>query len=174
MARKKIKKYSILELPKTTGSISDTLNVEDKVKNAPSINLVQQMAGVPTEGIIAFEGDEIPDGYEEVEIGYSKEERFTGRYWIDGKKIYERVIQATTPSNGNNSTLVGSVNYIDTLVKLEGIIHSTSAYSINCDLGNDTHKSFCYFNINNQEFRIQVGSSFYSVPVTLIIEYTKP
>lgn len=67
MARKKIKKFSVVELPPATGSISDTLNVEDKVKNAPSINLVEQMTGIPQEGVIQFDGDEIPEGYEEVE-----------------------------------------------------------------------------------------------------------
>ena len=65
-----LEKKSIVELPKATGSISDTLNVEDKVKNAPSINLVTQMTGIPTDGVIAIDSDEIPEGYEEVENPY--------------------------------------------------------------------------------------------------------
>lgn len=51
------------------GSISNTLDVEDKIITAPSINLVQNLAGIPMEGVIAYEGEEIPEGYEEVE-GY--------------------------------------------------------------------------------------------------------
>lgn len=51
-----------------TGSIVDTSNVEDKITNAPSINLMEQMVGAPTDSIIMFDGDEIPYGYEEVEI----------------------------------------------------------------------------------------------------------
>lgn len=64
-----LEKKSIVELPKTQGSISDTLNVEDKIRNAPSINLVQEMVGIPQEGIIAFDGTEenIPEGYEKIE-----------------------------------------------------------------------------------------------------------
>ena len=65
---KYIQKKIISEMPKTVGSISDTLNVEDKQRNAPSINLVGQMAGVPTDGVIEFRGDEIPEGYEEVKV----------------------------------------------------------------------------------------------------------
>lgn len=63
-----LEKKSIVELPKAQGSISDTLSVEDKVTNAPSINLVQQMTGIPQDGIIAFDGTLIPEGYEEVEM----------------------------------------------------------------------------------------------------------
>lgn len=96
---KYIKRKSIASIP-LEGKISDTLNVEDKVNNAPSINLVQQMTGIPVDGIIDFDGteDEIPEGYEEVENTekYSTEETFTGKYWINGKKIYRKVYEVGT------------------------------------------------------------------------------
>lgn len=69
-----LEKKSIVELPKAQGAVSDTLSVEDKITNAPSINLVQKMAGLPQDGVIAFDGDinSIPEGYELAEdFGYN-------------------------------------------------------------------------------------------------------
>lgn len=76
MARKSIKKMSVVELPPAVGSISDTLNVEDKITNAPSINLVQRISGVPIEGVIAIDDDgEIPEGWEEIESPLATSEK---------------------------------------------------------------------------------------------------
>ena len=80
-----LQKKSIAEIPPATGSVSDTLNVTDKITNAPSIRLVQEMINntsdggstegeitsdnvscIPQDGVIAFDGEEIPEGYEEV------------------------------------------------------------------------------------------------------------
>lgn len=99
-----LEKKSIAEIPPASGSVSDTLNVKDKITNAPSIRLVEDLietvsGSIPVEiptktsqlendsgfitiedipededdgllidSIIGWDGDEIPEGYEEVEI----------------------------------------------------------------------------------------------------------
>ena len=80
-----LQKKSIAEIPPATGSVSDTLNVTDKITNAPSIRLVKEMiedaagggsgdiiedgTGLPKDGVIAFDGveEDIPEGFELVE-----------------------------------------------------------------------------------------------------------
>lgn len=61
---------------------------------------------LPVGGIIRFDGDYIPEGYEEVENPentYSLEEKIIGT-WIDGKPLYRRMFDfGTLPNNSISS-----------------------------------------------------------------------
>ena len=95
-----IERKSIAPIEPATGAVSDTLNVEDKVKNAPSINLVTQMTGIPQDGIIIYEGDEIPEGYEEINEGIDDTPTGAIIDWEDGVEIPEgwEVVETSIPT----------------------------------------------------------------------------
>ena len=76
MARIKIKKVAATRLSPITGNIVNGTNFVDKVHNTYSANTI--------------------DGL--VKEVYSTEEHFTGRYWIDGKKIYGKTVFSTLPT----------------------------------------------------------------------------
>ena len=135
MARRKIKKMSVVELPQATGSISDTINVTDKVKNAPSINLVQQMTGIPQEGVIAFDGDVIPEGYEEVE---------------DPKKvIYIEGISAVATGDGYSYKVTNEQLGVDDCTKYIWCIDSGTWQSFfNCVSPTKNEVGFRYFKLS--------------------------
>ena len=62
-----IKRKSIAQLKNSINDISNTIDVEDTTLIAPSINLVESMSGIPADSVILYDGDDIPEGYEEVE-----------------------------------------------------------------------------------------------------------
>lgn len=53
-------------------------------------------------------------------LNYSTEEQWTGKLWIDGKKIYQKTFECgPMPSSGNSSIPI-LVDDIETLVELKG------------------------------------------------------
>ena len=93
---KTIKKVAVSPIPEINGSVVDTFNVEDKTTNAPSVNAVEN--------------------YIKAQNTYSTEETFTGKYWIDGKKIYSRVFKNTSFTFNTAGAEIGSISNIDELV----------------------------------------------------------
>lgn len=56
---------------------------------------------------------------------YSTSETWTGKYWIDGKKIYQRTVSGTFSVSVTNSIVEGSFNLqsgVDTLVLVHGTV----------------------------------------------------
>lgn len=128
---------------------------------------------LPVGSVIDFDGTDIPAGWEEVEAtdNYSTEETFTGKYWIDGKKIYRKVfefeITVANQSLGNISNL-----NIDTVVTFKDISQgdpiSSGYYKNNVD------NFYIALNKSHTLF-VTGGSSYPALPykTILILEYTK-
>ena len=57
--------------------------------------VLQANDSIPANAIIDFDGDVVPEGYEQVEDKgevYSTEEQKTNKVWIDGKTVYRKTI----------------------------------------------------------------------------------
>lgn len=60
---------------------------------------------------------------------YSTSEKYTGVRWIDGKKIYRKVLQWSSLTNNKaNNVAIGASGTIDTIISLNGIAWNSSGY----------------------------------------------
>lgn len=60
-------------------------------------------------------------GNAQAEINYSFEEQFTGKHWIDGKKIYLKTIEIGNLPNKNATKEINhGISNIDSVIKFEG------------------------------------------------------
>lgn len=104
---------------------------------------------------------------------YSKEEQFTGEYWIDGKKIYLKTIETTA---GNLNSELDSLKF-DSLIDFFGIAKSN--YN-NSWLIPNTYTNEPDYNIalnyvtSNRTFQLGFGNYFAPQNgLVVIIKYTK-
>jgi hypothetical protein len=118
--------------------------------------------------------NQMQDNIEEA-IGdtYSTEETFTGKYWIDGKKIYRKVINVGNLPNAD----VKNINH--NIVGLENITFSygnASNGSTHINLPNvhaaDLISQVAMF-VTNELIRITTGSDRSTYIGYVILEYTK-
>ena len=100
---------------------------------------------------------------------YSTEEQWTGEYWIDGKKIYRKIIIDPSPSKTQHTIPINTT--IDTLVDLRGIVHLTVGSTLAIPY-NQGANYFTLFLVEGKE-GVSVTGTFDPTSIVVISEYTK-
>ena len=98
-------------------------------------------------------------------LSYSTEEVFTGKYWIDGKKIYRKVF-ANLPVVNDTVLVTGVSN----LIQVGGYYISGAYAKIALPYGSPGSITSAY--IKNGETQIRITTN-QSVTVYITLEYTK-
>ena len=132
---------------------------------------------LPIGSIIDYDGDTVPDGYEEVD-DYSTSEVFTGKLWIDGKKIYRKVYEVTkAQTSNNNPDIPTNVSNIDTIISEDGILVRSDNQFTKIPANFDNQSWWVYFSdISKTIIRVRIGQSLYDnafVKLFVVIQYTK-
>ena len=121
-----------------------------------------------------------------IPLNYSTTEQFTGKYWIDGKKIYRKVLTGTTSSQGNTfpsntnsvnipigaltETIIDykvNVNKTDTGISLKDGEVLTNVEFVAAWSRNNSHPT------SPNTIAVSVGTGLTSSPIVCVVEYTK-
>lgn len=62
-------------------------------------------------------------------VGYSLEEQWTGKYWVDGKKIYQKTVDCGTLPKATSKEVLHGISNVDFIVNLQDAAKS-STYQI--------------------------------------------
>ena len=114
---------------------------------------------------------------ENISEDYSFGETFTGKYFVNGKKIYQITVIGTTPSTDGNWTSVAIPSGIQVAWIKDGFIQGSNGYFYPIVVYNDGSpigESFVQINPSTPAVAILVkGSYLRSNPFYLTINYTK-
>ena len=143
------------------------MNYYDEVQEQYEEIAIQSTDNMPVGAVIEYSGNDIPVGWEKIN-DYSTTEQDTGKTWINGKKIYRKVITGTTSSSGHNTET--SLNF-ETIVSLSGGLISNNVFNpCGAYFASDNYVN-CY--AYNNLVAINNSSNYQSKSYYLIVEYTK-
>ena len=104
---------------------------------------------------------------------YSTDETFTGKYWIDGKPIYRKIVRGIVPT-GIGVYIYEDTN-IDSAVDYYGLYYQGTSYikKINFYFSSNDYMTL-NFNFSLKKFILDNTSNYNNAgTIDLIIEYTK-
>lgn len=127
-----------------------------------SVNYIIKAKVVSNEADIQQEGDR-----------YSTDEVDTGKVWIDGKKIYRKVITQNSPSTDGSFAIAGTET-IGTIILLDGFINNSGWNTRINSYQSNTSSIFLNWNPNTKGWYFTTAdNSYHNKLMTLILEYTK-
>lgn len=112
---------------------------------------------------------------------YSTDPVDTGKKWIDGKTVWQKVINYTTPSN-SGTALIDIGDTVDTFVSVSGFVSSTTAgYYLLTSFTNSDAQVFGIANVYNNNGTtsknklvvVNMLPKFQGKPAYAIVEYTR-
>ena len=83
-------------------------------------------SGVEVGAVIGYTGEGTPEGYDEVKRGYSTEEILTGETWTNGKPIYRKIVDFGTLPNTNIKNYDVGISNVDFLLPPRGVANNGS------------------------------------------------
>lgn len=140
---------------------------------------VKVLDTVPVGSIMDYDGDTIPSGWvkDEATDDYSTEEIYTGKHWIDGKKIYRKTVVYSKAANVAEDSIPHGISNLETPIKYECMSRVASSwrpvpgfYSSNVGTYNQ-----CIYVVDSTGFSY-TGSTWYAaraVDLYITLYYTK-
>ena len=128
---------------------------------------------VPYGAIMDYDGNTVPAGYEQVS-DYSTSEVFTGKLWINGKKIYRKVY-TYTGSSQNGISIPLNISNLDIVVNSYGIARMSGGgifLPITFYNQSDGWKSY-HIRPSTNDIYWQSGAQYDTNYIHIVIEYTK-
>ena len=109
---------------------------------------------------------------------YSTSEKWTGKYWIDGKKIYSKSVTYNFPNSYSSQTLSIPIilTNIDSTINIYGTYKSGSGiYSVPLATGSGDVGIISFGKIDSTSIQVRIGGtqSFSNSIFYVTIEYTK-
>lgn len=108
------------------------------------------------------------------ENDYSTDETIVGK-WIDGKPLYQRTVDCGAGPNATTKSVPCSINNLDKIVDIKGIICSTTSDIWFKQVGhaNSTSDFIISIDYNNGNIRISSGNNYSNGNVYVTLQYTK-
>lgn len=103
---------------------------------------------------------------------YSTTEQFTGMYWIDGKKIYRKVIDFGALPNTTSKNKAHNISNLDSIITLKGMA-TNSPYYLPLPLTSIALAGQVKLEASSTNITITTGDDKRSYNGIVIIEYTK-
>lgn len=142
--------------------------ISDSETDGYSCAIINGMS-IPIDAIVDYDGDEVPEGYEEVP-DYSTTEQRIGT-WINGKPIYRRVFTGTLGNSEANVVTNELRSDRCQIIKAYGSIADNNNDIPIGHYVNDAWASGVWTNASY--LYLYVTSSLFNKPYELVVEYTK-